>query len=132
MRRMKSDWRRELRERLDELALDIERLVQEAAVGIVAESIGAMGVTASRRSTGARSRTASAVSRVRASGVRGGGDPGAKILAYVKAHPGERSEVVRAAVGIGRGQWIYALNKLISDGKIKRKGQKRASRLSAG
>jgi hypothetical protein len=56
-----------------------------------------------------------------------GSGPGG-ILEYVRRHPGERSENVRAAVGLTRGQMQNAVKKLLASGKLKAEGERRATR----
>jgi hypothetical protein len=53
------------------------------------------------------------------------------ILAYVRRHPGERSENVRSAVGLSRGQMQNAVKKLLATGKLKAEGERRATRYYA-
>ncbi len=54
-----------------------------------------------------------------------------EVLAYIKAHPGMRSEKIRAAMKIGRPALRDALNRLGEGKKIKMKGVKRAASYTA-
>jgi len=116
---------------LDTFAAEIEVLVRQEAFRLVSESLGAV-TTAARRS--ARAAVAGKpVGPTKTPKQRRGraSDNGERIYGYVKANPGARSEAVRASLKIHRGAWIYALNKLIDEKKIKRAGVKRASTLTA-
>ncbi len=53
------------------------------------------------------------------------------VLAYIKAHPGMRSEKIRAAMKIGRPAMRDALDRLGEAKKIKMKGVKRAASYTA-
>ena len=130
---MNNDLRRELRALVDSfadsIAADLERLVERHAVRLVADRLGTtLAIGSSSRSNGARS--SASVPR-RAKPAPNPAKNGARILAHVRANPGVRSEHVRAALGISKGAWVYALNALIAEKKIARKGEKRASTLHA-
>ena len=58
-------------------------------------------------------------------------DAAEKILAHVKAKPGQRSELVRAAAGVAKNVWIPAVQQLIAEKKIVSKGQKRGTTFTA-
>lgn len=120
----------------DALASGLERVVERHALRLVAERLGtrlgngALSQRAVPSSNGTRrdgpsKRSAPAASK------RTRADNAGRILAHVRANPGARSEEVRAALGIRRGAWIYAVNALIEAKKIARTGEKRASTLRA-
>jgi hypothetical protein len=50
-----------------------------------------------------------------------------KLLAHVRANPGQRMEVIGAALGLPRNELALPTQKLLADGKITRKGVKRAT-----
>jgi len=50
------------------------------------------------------------------------------ILAYMKSHPGTSGEAARAALGIPRGQWGTYVARALKGGKLRKEGQKRATR----
>jgi hypothetical protein len=50
-----------------------------------------------------------------------------KLLAYVRANPGQRMETIGAALGLPRHELALPTQKLLADGKITRKGVKRAT-----
>ena len=52
-------------------------------------------------------------------------------VAFVRAHPGATSEATRSALGISRSTWAYYIKKLVGEGKIRRRGTKRSSTLTA-
>ena len=133
---MTNDFRRELRALVDSLAdsigADLERLVERHAVRLVAERLGAtLPVGRPSKSNGARIPGGSAPRLATPAAKPSANSARARILAHVRANPGARSEHVRAALGISKGAWVYALNALIAGKKIARKGEKRASTLHA-
>lgn len=133
-RNMTNDLRTELRALVDSFAAslvdDLERIVERQAVRLVAEKLGTTLTVGGRgRSNGVRGRGPAPKASPKQSA--NGGDNGARILAQVRADPGARSEKIRAAVGLSKGAWVYAVNQLIADKKITRKGEKRASTLRA-
>jgi hypothetical protein len=54
-----------------------------------------------------------------------------KLLAYVRANPGQRMEVIGAALGLPRHELALPIKKLLADKEITRKGVKRATTYSA-
>jgi hypothetical protein len=55
----------------------------------------------------------------------------ANLLAYVKAHGGDRSETVRAKTGLEKGLFQLAVRSLVEAKKISSKGLKRATSFTA-
>lgn len=125
----KNSLRDAVRRHLDSLTTflvdELDALVEERALALVAERLGLGNDGALRRS--ARARTKVRVSAGRTP--KANGDAAARIVAYVRAHPGTKSEAVRAALKIGKGQWNYNVNKALASQAIKRKGVKRSSTL---
>jgi predicted transcriptional regulator len=50
-----------------------------------------------------------------------------KLLAYIQANPGQRMEVIGAALGLPRHELALPIKKLLAEKKITRKGVKRAT-----
>jgi len=57
-----------------------------------------------------------------------GGTISERILDFVRRHPGERSETVRAGLGISRAHMQSAVKKLVQNGQLTSKGERRATR----
>ena len=116
---------------------ELSALVKQAAVEAVVRALGQGGAPARR--TGRRPESRSAAASAPAAKKSGGKRRSPKAIAatvatvqsYIKAHPGERSENIRAALGLPRPQMSDALTRLVDGKKIKRKGEKRAARYTA-
>lgn len=136
---MVNDLRSELRALVDSLAeslaVDLQRIVERHAVLLVAERLGAtLGPVAGPNGQSAprRGRTTRAPSSPKSNGAGSGkvsrrAGSGrvnrARILEYLLAHPGERSETVRASLGIRADAWALATSRLVREGKVSRKGE---------
>jgi hypothetical protein len=124
---MTNELRSELRSLVDSIAAsivdDLERIVQHHAVRLVAERLGTTLTV--ERLNGGRPRGPAPKPAPKQ------GNDASRILEHVRANPGDRSEKIRAALGLGKGEWVYALNRLIAEKRIERKGEKRASTLYA-
>ncbi|NUP07408.1 MAG: hypothetical protein HOW73_15265 [Polyangiaceae bacterium] len=53
-----------------------------------------------------------------------------RIVSYVRTHANQRSEVIRAALGIEKTHWIQAFRKLVDSKQLIATGQKRSTTLS--
>ena len=133
---MKADLRNELRALVDSLATsmaqDLERIVERHAVRLVAERLGANLQAAGAkgaRTNGRNGGAPAAQPPKKPKAARANGTYRARILAYVQAHPGDRTENVRAALGISRGAWVYTVNRLIAEKKLARQGERRKATL---
>lgn len=135
---------------------ELRGLVHEAALEAIDEVLRGEGLDAWKKGQGVRksadsprgrkapatprargtskARTARPASRsasVASSGKRSADDIAAAegaILAYVRKHPGAKGEDIREAVGESRASFRLPLNKLLEAGKLRKKGEKRATR----
>jgi len=54
-----------------------------------------------------------------------------RVLDHVRKNGGQRSEVIRSSLKLGKPEWLQAVARLTEKGQIKAKGQKRATTYSA-
>ena len=123
--------------RIQSFISELSALVKQSAVEAVVRALGQGGAQARRRGRqpGARAAAASAPAADKAGGKRRSpkaiAATVAKVHGYIKAHAGELSENIRAALKLPRPQMADALTRLVDGRKIKRKGEKRAARYTA-
>lgn len=118
---------------------DIADLIKQATIQRVADALGApaAGTNGAAFAKPARARSNGKASKPAArkpARARGGkrseaeiAATVAKVLGYVKKHPGQRSEHVRAALGMLRPTMTDAIRRLVAEKKIRTKGEKRAT-----
>jgi hypothetical protein len=135
---MSNDIQTQIKAKIDTFASELEALVRQAALEAVAGALGTSGAGRGRPGRpAAKAARAPAAAATRRGGRRRRRSPQAlgaaseTILKHVKAHPGQRAEEVRAAVGMDKNLWIPAVKKLIEDKKIIKKGEKRATTYTA-
>jgi len=49
------------------------------------------------------------------------------VLAHIKANPGQRAEVIKAALKMTKKDWLLPITQLVKSGSVTTKGQKRAT-----
>lgn len=54
-------------------------------------------------------------------------DDQSKIRAYIASNPGQRAEVIKAALKMTKRDWLLPITQLVKAGAVKTKGQKRAT-----
>jgi hypothetical protein len=104
------------------LILAVKRAALEEVARVVAE---AEAESRSGRKSPRKRAPSSAPEKPRG---RGKGAVSDRLLDYVREHPGERSENVRAALGVTRSQMQVLVKKLLADGKLRGEGNRRATR----
>lgn len=150
---MSSDVRADIQRLVDAFVTDLEALVRRAALETVAQALGAASppaaapaprVPAGRLPEPARVRgrgapPTSAPTRTRAAGRgEGGGErvrrsadqieaTAERIVRHVEQNPGQRSEDIRAALGLPKNEWQLTAKRLVDTGRLATKGEKRAT-----
>lgn len=127
-----SDVNRQIRERVEMFAAELEELVRQAALEAVGEALGGQ---APRRSAGS-GRIAVARGLPRA--------PGAKrspaeletlkedVRSYIRQNPGKGIERIAEGLGTSTRELNLPIKKLIAEGAVKTKGHKRATKYFPG
>ncbi len=139
-----TDTNKQIEQCIQTFVTEISSLVRVAAVDAVQSALGGKATpVAARRGPGRPRKSAQPVVAKPAKAPKAkGGTRGRRtaaqiasivgdVLGYIKAHPGMRSEKIRAAMKIGRPALRDALNRLGEAKKIKMKGVKRAATYTA-
>jgi hypothetical protein len=139
---------------VDAFTTDLASIIQKAAFAAVREVLNqtqrAPAATPARRKPGRPLGRTNAASKTAGASKRSAKPAGArrrkpgekrdpkvleavieKLLAYVRANPGQRMEVIGAALGLPRNELALPIKKLLAEAKITRKGVKRATTYSA-
>ncbi len=128
----------EIRAKTKAFAEDIVGVLQRAVVDAIEGAVEDGGPLRTARRSGRAGRgSPKATGRVaRTSGRRA---PGAKrppaelaklvdeLAAHIQAHPGQRMEGIRAALGLSRAALNLPLHRLLKDGRVRTVGQKRGT-----
>jgi len=131
---------RELRERIDAFVVEISNLVRisalEAVHAALGSTLGAVAAPAAKRGPGRPPKAASASSSAPASS-GGKRSPEAvlktadAVLAYIKAHPGQRLEEIGKGVKMPTKDLKLPIQKLFDAKSISTKGVKRGTKYFA-
>jgi hypothetical protein len=122
----------QIKSQIDAFARELEALVRQAALEAVGEALG----TAKPRVGRPPAAKAMPAKRgpKKGAGRRSSADRGAvaeQILKYIHANPGQRSEEIRSAIGVEKNVWQPAIAELLSQKKVAKKGNKRATTYTA-
>jgi len=125
---------KELRKRIEAFVVDLEGLVRRAALQAVADALG--GGAAMRAEPQAKRRKAKGASKpAKAAGPkkrirRTNADlerTADAIFDHVAKHPGQRAEEIKAALRIDTAAWALPVKKLVDEGRIVTRGNKRST-----
>ncbi len=135
-----SDIDQQINQRIQTFVTELSSLVRAAAMDAVQAALGGKAApVATRRGPGRPKKDAPAAAPApkAKAGSRVRRTPEqieaivASLLAYIKAHPGKRSEVIRKGLKLARPAMRDALDRLGDAKKIKMKGVKRAASYTA-
>jgi len=135
----------EIRSRIDAFVNDLSNLVKITALESVEDALGGQAAPARRgrppgrrgpgRPRGSVSRAPSANGRRGKRAKRSSGDvdaTAAKVLAHVRANPGQNVGEIRAALGASSKELQLPVQKLIAAKSLRTTGQRRGTRYFAG
>lgn len=121
---------------VSDFAAQLEAIVRQAAVEQVMSALGGLGAPSpARRGSGRPRKPGRKAGRPAKRGRRATGDVdamGEKLLAHVKANPGQRGEQIAAAMRSDVTTIRLPMKKLIAARKVKTKGQRRGMTYWAG
>ena len=126
----------EIRNRIETFVRELEELVRLSALESVQQALGGgtLPSPSPRRAAGrapaGRGKKAAVVSGPAKRGKRTGEEVEATasaLLKYIEKHPGERMEQISAGMKTASKALTLPLQKLRTDGRLKTKGQKRAT-----
>lgn len=125
---------RQIRKTIEAFVEELSALVRAAAVQSVTDAFGAGGAAPAR----GRGRAAAAppAARGRSKGQKRAPEALAeltdKLLAAIKASPGQRMEEIARGLGTSTSELTLPAKKLIAEKKIKTKGERRATKYYPG
>jgi hypothetical protein len=131
-----SDVDNQIREQIEAFVNDLNQLVRQAALEAVAVALGGEEAAAGAR--------VSRSSRAPARGLPRGRGKGAKrtaeelegtresVLDYVRRNPGQGVEQIAKSLNVPSRDLVLPIRKLVADGQLSTKGQKRATKYFSG
>jgi hypothetical protein len=135
----KPDIDQQIQARIDSFTHELAELVKQAALDSISEALSG-SLPAVRRGPGRPPRAGNGVAARPASrGFRPAEERGGKrspaelealtdrLLTYIEANPGHRTEQIGAALDLPTKELALPMRKLIREGHLKTKGQKRAT-----
>jgi hypothetical protein len=140
------DLNAEIQARVASFAAGLAPLIRQAAIDAVSAALGGTAVSRkrTRRAATARpvakaARTTKAPSTAKRSRQAKGAKRDPKALAalverlhrYVKQHPGQRMEHIKAGLGLSKSELVLPIKKLLADKRISAKGIKRSTQYTA-
>jgi DNA-binding NtrC family response regulator len=120
---------RQIRETIEAFVEELSALVRAAAVQSVTEAFGAGAAGPARRGRGAAalpSRSARSKGQKRAPEALA--ELSEKLLSAIKSGPGQRMEEIAKTLGTSTKELTLPARKLVSEKKIKTKGERRATK----
>ena len=128
-----------IRARVDAFVADLTDLIHQAILENVQTALG-QAIPAPRRPGRPKGRVAAASAPAKRSGKKRGGkrtaselaDMADKLVGFVEKNPGSSIEEIGRGIGIPTKELALPVKKLLAENHLKKKGQKRATRYSAG
>ena len=125
-----------IRVRVESFVDELTGLIHQSILENVQSALGQVVSTAKR---GGRPKGTKKAAQTKARKKRGGRraaaelvDMAEKLVAFVGSNPGSSIEEIGRGVGIPTKELALPVKKLLAEGRLKKKGQKRATRYSAG
>ena len=132
-----SDVETQIREQIETFVNDLNQLVRQAALEAVAAALGGEGASAARLGRGARmGGLPRALGRGRGRGAKRTAEEleGTRqsVLDYVRRNPGQGVEQIAKSLNVPSRDLVLPIRKLVADGQLSTKGQKRATKYFSG
>jgi hypothetical protein len=129
----KTDIETQIQSRIQSFTVELAELIRQAALESVSLALNAPG--AAKRG-GARSLRSNGLAALHFGSVSSKAGKrsseeievlSGRLFDFIKANPGQRTEQIGSALGLSTRELVLPMRKLIKDGQLKRKGQKRAT-----
>ena len=127
-----------IRARVDAFVADLTDLIHQSILDNVQTVLG-QALPAAPRRPGRPKAVTAAATPAKKTGKRGGKRTAAelnemaeKLVEFVRSNPGSSIEEIGKGIAIPTKELALPVKKLLAEGRLKKKGQKRATRYSAG
>lgn len=133
-----------IRARVETFVADLTELIHQAILENIQQALGPAAAAPRRvgrpKGSSNKATAVSAAPGPKRAGKRRGGkrtaaelaDMAGQLLSFVESNPGSNIEEIGRGTGIPTKDLALPVKKLLADGKLKKKGQKRATRYSIG
>ncbi|MGE0325379.1 MAG: DNA-binding protein [Polyangiaceae bacterium] len=128
-----------IRARVDAFVADLTDLIHQSILENIQSALGQALPAAPRRPGRPKAPAATAAAPTNKAGKRGGKRTAAelaemadKLVEFVRSNPGTSIEEIGKGIAIPTKELALPVKKLLAEGRLKKKGQKRATRYSAG
>ncbi|MCA9639779.1 MAG: hypothetical protein H6718_05250 [Polyangiaceae bacterium] len=128
-----------IRARVETFVADLTDLIHQAILENVQAALGQALPSAPRRPGRPKGSASTAAPAARRAKKRGGkrtaaelADMADKLVGFVEKNPGSSIEEIGRGIAIPTKELALPVKKLLREGRLKKKGQKRATRYSAG
>ncbi|MEZ4229079.1 MAG: DNA-binding protein [Polyangiaceae bacterium] len=128
-----------IRARVDAFVADLTDLIHQSILENVQSALGQPLPGAPRRPGRPKAAAATGAAAAKKTGKRGGKRTAAelsemadKLVEFVRSNPGSSIEEIGKGIAIPTKELALPVKKLLAEGRLKKKGQKRATRYSAG
>jgi len=136
----------QIRALVERFTADLEEIFRDAALEHATEALShALGISRAPSVRTEPVRAQPAATRARSKSRKPGAPPSgrirrsekeieavcARILAHVRANPGQRAEEIKRALGLKSAAWMLPIQKLVESGRLKGEGDKRGRTYTA-
>jgi hypothetical protein len=122
----------QIQSRIESFTAELAQLIRQAALESVSEALTGSGMlrNSGRRAAGPAVRASSRSDFPSAAGKRSREEIDGlseRLLDFIRNNPGQRTEQIGSALGVPTKELVLPMRKLLREGQLKTKGQKRAT-----